>query len=76
MYCCPIAGSVSTPVVVLPTVGGAPIDIKGTGLGLSASVLTVTYTGGSDGLTRRTYALPPDACSVISPGAALRLAFM
>jgi hypothetical protein len=63
---------VSTPVVVLPTVGGAAIDIRGTGLGLSATAVTVTYAGGSDGMTRWSHTLPPDACTLVSPGTALR----
>ncbi len=66
------ADSVSTPVVVLPTVGGAAIDIRGTGLGLSASVVTVTYAGGSDGMSRRSLTLPPGACTLATPGTALR----
>ena len=62
----------TTPVVTLPTVGGATIDIRGTGLGLTASTVSVMYTGGSDGMARRSYTLPPGACTLVSPGTALR----
>ncbi len=62
----------STPVLALPTVGSATFDVTGTALGLSTAVVTVTYAGGSDGLARRSHTLPPGACTVVSPGAALR----
>jgi hypothetical protein len=63
---------VTTPVLALPTVGGATFDITGTALGLTASAVTVTYAGGSDGMARRSHTLPPGACIVVSPGSALR----
>ena len=66
------AVSVTTPVVALPTVGGAAIDIRGSGLGLSATAVSVTYTGGSLGMMRRSYTLPQGACTLVSPGTALR----
>jgi hypothetical protein len=53
----------------LPTVGGAVIDINGTALGLLASEVTVTYTGGSDGLMRRSHTAN---CTVVTPGTSLR----
>lgn len=59
-------------MVVLPTVGGATIDIRGQGLGLSPSAVTVSYTGGSEGMRRRSHTLPPGACTLVSPGTALR----
>lgn len=70
LWCLP--GSVTTPVMMLPTVGGAAIDIMGTGLGLSASTVSVTYTGGSVGMKQRSYTLPPGVCTLMSPGTALR----
>ncbi len=62
----------STPAFVLPTVGGALIDIRGTGLGLTSSAVRVAYAGGSDGMMQRLYILPPGACTLVLPGTALR----
>ncbi len=62
----------TTPVLALPTVGGATFDVAGTALGLTAAVITVTYAGGSDGMARRSHTLPPGACTVVAAGTALR----
>ncbi len=62
----------TTPVLAVPTVGGATFDVTGTALGLTAAAVTVTYAGGSDGLARRSHTLPPGACTVVAPGTALR----
>ncbi len=48
------------------------MDIRGRFLGLQASAVSVTYSGGSDGMALRTYSVLPGACTVLSPGTALR----
>jgi hypothetical protein len=63
---------VTTPVLALPTVGGATFDVTGTALGLTAAAITVTYAGGSDGMARRSHTLPPGTCAIVAAGTALR----
>jgi hypothetical protein len=46
------------------------IDITGTALGLLANEVNVTYTGGSDGLARRSHTAAN--CTVVIPGTSLR----
>ncbi len=67
---CP--ATVSTPLITLPTVGGATLDITGSGLGLTSSVVAVSYSGGSDGMARRLFTLPRGSCVVVAAGMALR----
>jgi hypothetical protein len=63
---------VTTPVLTVPTAGSATFDITGTGLGLSPDAVTVSYTGGSDGMQTRSFTLPPGTCTVVAAGTALR----
>jgi hypothetical protein len=64
--------SVTTPVLTLPTVGGATFDVMGTDLGLTPSAISVSYAGGSDGMLLRSHTLAPSSCTIVSPGTALR----
>lgn len=64
--------TVGTVSGTLPTPGGALVDISGRHLGLTSSVVAMAYTGGSDGMARRTHPLPAGACTVVVPGASIR----
>jgi hypothetical protein len=64
--------SVTTPVLALPTLGGATFDITGTGLGLTPTAVSVTYVGGSVGMARWSHTVPPGTCTIVSAGTALR----
>ncbi len=66
------AERVFTPSGALPTVGGAVIDITGTALGLLASEVSVTYTGGSGGLARRSHTAADCTVPASAPGTSLR----
>jgi hypothetical protein len=59
---------VTTPKDLLPTSGGAFIDIKGINLGLASSAISVVYTGGSLGFAARTYTIERGACTIVAPG--------
>jgi hypothetical protein len=63
-----LAGTVSAPSGLLPTIGGAFIDIRGRYLGLASSAIAVLYTGGSIGFATRSYTIERGACTVVGPG--------
>jgi hypothetical protein len=56
----------------MATPGGALVDITGQFMGLVASVIAVSYSGGSLGFPTRTFAVPPGSCTLTTPGAAIR----
>ncbi len=54
----------------MPTLGGAIVEVAGRNLGLLATVVTLTYSGGSDGMTPRNRTA--GACVIATPGTLLR----
>lgn len=63
------AESVGTLSGFMPTTGGAVVELRGAVLGLSSSAVSVTYSGGSDGMSPRSYSA--GACTVVVSGAVL-----
>jgi hypothetical protein len=66
--------SVTTPAGTLSTAGTSLVDITGSNLGVNASVVSITCTGGSNGLARRTYSLPTGTCTIVTAGTRIRCA--
>ncbi len=65
----------STPAGgTLSTAGTSMVDILGFNLGVEASAVSISYSGGSTGFTRRTYTPAPGTCTIVQAGTYIRCA--
>jgi hypothetical protein len=68
------AGEVSTPAGVMSTAGFTIVDIVGANIGVDPNAVSISYSGGSPGLARRTYEPPRNSCTIVISGARIRCA--
>ncbi len=51
------------------------VSITGRNIGLSTTVLSVAYSGGSEGFKKRFHSLSGANCTIVSPGVAIQARF-